>query len=91
MREKNRQGEEIGPDNEENMKQQTKQQPTKQQTTYEIILTLPTAEKETRLTQTPVKTKPDKKHLQVPKPKRKTRTRDKEKTEIRKQQQRKDI
>jgi len=71
MREKRR-DEEMGPGNEETTKQQTKQQPTKQQTTYEIILTLPTAEKETRLTQTPMK-KPDKKHLQVPKPKRKNK------------------
>ena len=69
--EKNRQGEEIGPGNEDNTKQQTQQQPTKHQTTYEIILTQPTTEKETMLTQIPVKTKQDKEHLQVPKPKQK--------------------
>ena len=44
MREK-RQDAEIGHGNEENTKHQTKQQPTKQQATYEIALTLPTTEK----------------------------------------------
>merc|ERR1712112_78461 len=59
MREKRR-DEEMGPDNEETTKKQTKKKPTKKQTTYEITLTLPTTEKETTLTQIPVKAKQDK-------------------------------